>query len=85
MGMSPALPEANADQGDQIAKLTKKKDQLNKLLEKVLAQKPTPATTTTYKKYMDCYKCDKRHEKGMCWEDEKNAANCPRNWKLART
>ena len=34
---------------------------------------------------MDCDKCDKRHKKGMCWEDEKNAENSPRNWKSVKT
>ena len=34
---------------------------------------------------MDCDKCDKRHKKGMCWEDEKNAANRTRNWKSVKT
>ena len=83
--MCAALAVAKAEQGDQIAKVTSKIDLLTKLVEKLLSQKPTPATTTTNKKYMNCDKCDKRHEKGMCWEDEKDAANWPRNWKLVKT
>ena len=76
--MCAALVVAKAEEGEQIAKLTTKIDLLTKLVGKLLSQKPTPATTMTNKKYMDCDKCDKRHEKGMCWEDEKNAVNRPR-------
>ena len=83
--MCAALAVVKADQGDQIDKLTTKIDLLTKLVEIFLSHKPTPATTTTNKEYMDCDKCDKRHEKGMCWEDEKNAANRPRNWKSVKT
>ena len=54
-----ALSVVKAEQGDQIAKLTTKIDLLTKLVGKLLSQKPTPATTTTTKKYMDCDKCDK--------------------------
>ena len=64
--MCAALALAKADQGEQKAKLTTKIDLLTKLVGKLLPQKPTPSTTTTYKKYMDCEKCDKRHEKVMC-------------------
>ena len=83
--MCAALAVAKAEQGEQIAKLTIKIDLLTKLVEELLSQKPTPATTTTTKKNMDCDKCDKRHKKGMCWEDEKNAANRPMNWKSVKT
>ena len=79
------LAVAKAEQGVQIAKLTKKIDLLTKLVEKLLSQQPALATTTTTKKYMDCDKCDKRHKKGMCWEDEKNAANWTMNWKSVKT
>ena len=85
MEMCAELSVAKAEQGEQIAKLTTKIDLLTKLVGKLLSQKPTPATTTTTKKYMDCEKCDKRHKKGMYWEDKKNAANRPRNWKSVKT
>ena len=62
-----ALAVAKAEQGHQTAKLTTKIDQLTKLVEKLFSSKPTPATTTTTKKYMDYKKCDKHHEKRMCW------------------
>ena len=54
--MCAALAVAKVEQGDQNAKLTTKIDLLTKLVEKLLSQKPTPATTTTTKKYMDCEK-----------------------------
>ena len=60
-----ALAVAKEEQGDQIDNLTTKIDLLTKLVEKPLSQKLTPATTTT-KKYIDCKKCNKRHEKVMC-------------------
>ena len=47
--MCAALAVAKAEQGEQIAKLMKKIDLLTKLVEKLLSQKPTPATTTTTK------------------------------------
>ena len=80
-----ALEVAKAEQEEHIAKHTTKIDLVTNLVEKLLSHKPTPATTTTNKKYIDCDKCDKRHKKGMCWEDEKNAANRPRNWKSVKT
>ena len=83
--MCAELAVAKAEQGEQISKLATKIDLLTKLVEKLFSQKPTPATTTRTKKYMDCDKCDKRHEKGMCWEDKKNAANRPRNWRSLKT
>ena len=61
--MCAALAVLKAEQEEQIAKLTTKIDLLTKLVGKLLSQKRTPATTTTTKKYMDCDKCDKRHEK----------------------
>ena len=82
--MCAALAVAKAEQGEQISKLATKIDLLTKLVEKLFSQKPTPATTTTNKKYMDCDKCDKRHKKGMCWEDKKNAANWTMNWKSVK-
>ena len=44
----------------------------------------TPMETTTTRRIGHCTKCKKRHEIGMCWEDEKNTAKMPPNWKSVK-
>ena len=44
----------------------------------------TPMKTTTMRRIGHCTKCEKRHEIGICWEDDKNAAKRPTNWKSVK-
>ena len=76
------LAVAKAEQRVQIAELNTKIDLLTKMVEKITI--PTPTKTTTRRRIGNCTKCKKRHEKGMCWEGKKNAANRPPNWKLVK-
>ena len=73
---------AKAEQGTQIAELKMKIDLLTKMSEKLVI--PTPKKTTTTRRIGNITKCEKRHEKGICWEDKNNAANRPPNWKLVK-
>ena len=76
------LAVAKAEQGANISQLNTKIDQLTKLVEKLATQ--TPTTTPTMGRIGHCTKCEKRHEIVMCWEDEKNAAKRPPNWKSVK-
>ena len=71
------LTVAKAEKGAKIAQLNTKIYWLTKPVEKITT--PTPTTTKTTRKIGHCIKCKKRHEIGMCWEDEKNAARRPPN------
>ena len=73
---------AKEEQGAHIAELNTKIDMPTKMVEKLAI--PTPMKTTTTRRIKNCPKCEKRHKKGMCWEDEKNAANRPPNWKAVK-
>ena len=76
------LAVAKVEQGAQIAELNTKIDLLTKMVEKLAI--PKPMKTTTTRRIGNYPKCEKRHEKGMCWEDEKNVANRTPNWKLVK-
>ena len=71
------LVVVKAEQGAQIVELNTKIDLLSKMLEKLAT--PTPTKTMTTRRIGHCTKCEKRHEIGMCWKDEKNAAKRPPN------
>ena len=45
---------------------------------------PAPTKTTTTRTIGKFPKHEKRHKKGMCWEEEKNAVNRPPKWKLVK-
>ena len=76
------LAVAKAELGVQISELNTRIDLLTKMVEKLAI--PTPTKTTTMRRIGHCPKCENRHEKGMSWEDENNAANRPPNWKLVK-
>ena len=76
------LSVAKAEQGEKISQLNTKIDWLTKLVEKLAT--PTPPTTPTTRRIGHGTKCEKRHEIGMCWEDEKNTAGRPPNWKSVK-
>ena len=69
---------AKLEQGAHIAEINTKIDLLTKMVEKLAIPKPTKTTTT--RRIGNFPKCEKRHKKGMFWEDEKNASNRPPNW-----
>ena len=76
------LAVAKAEQGAHIVELNTKINLLTIMEEKIAI--PTPKRTTTTRRIRNCPKCEKRHEEGMCWEDKKNAANRPPNWKSVK-
>ena len=56
-------------------------DELTKMVETL---KPTKGTSTPNNRNNKCPLCNKGHKKGGCWEDEKNAAYRPPNWKAGK-
>ena len=76
------LEAAKVEQGAQISKLNTKLDALTKMVEKL--RKLNKMTSTTEKTQGKCKTCNKHHKKGLCWEEEKNAALRPPNWKLVK-
>ena len=76
------LAVAREEQGAQIAEINTKIDLLTKLVETLAI--PTPTKTTTTRRIGNFSKCKKLYEKGMCWENEKNAVNRPPNWKSVK-
>ena len=75
------LTEEKVEQGNQIAILTIKMDELTKMVEKLT---PTKGTSTLNNGNNKCSLCKKGHKKGKCWEDDKNATYRPPNWKSVR-
>lgn len=76
--LAAGMAVAKKESEEQIKKLTSKIDHLAALVEKLVSKQRNEI------KIANCDKCKKRHPKGMCWEDEENAADRPRYWKSAK-
>ena len=76
------LAVAKEELGTQIKELNTKIDMISKMVEKLATPTPTKTTATTIIRH--CTMCKKRHENGIFWEDEKNAAKRPPNWKSVK-
>ena len=80
--LASAMAVAKKESEEQINKLTSKIDHLATLVEKLLSKKiAQEKENNPDKRISNCDKCDKRHGKGMCREEETNAANSPHYWK----
>ena len=79
--LAAGMAVAKKESEEQIKKLTSKIDHLATLVEKLLSKKSEQRNENKPSK---CDKFKKRHPKGLCWEDEENAADRPRYWKSAK-
>ena len=83
--LAAGMVVAKKESEEQIKKLTSKIDHLATLVEKLLSKKSESTNENNPdKRISNCDKCNKRHGKVLCWEDEKNAADRPHYWKPAK-
>ena len=84
ISLAAGMAVAKKESEEQMKGLTSKIDRLATLVEKLLAKTSDTNDTGIDRRPPICDDCKKRHHKGMCWEDEKNAANRPVYWKSTK-
>ena len=80
--LAAGMAVAKKESEEQMKALTSKIDRLATLVEKLLSK--TPNTNNGDRKPPQCDICKRLHGKGLCWEDEKNAASRPVHWKSVK-